>query len=212
VKDDTGDEMVIVRDVPALLEKLYGTPLRLPAMIGLLCGLRLGEVLALRRSRIAGKVIEVRETIEQTKAHGIGFKATKSKAGRRDVTMPDELIKPLRDYRRAQLELQLKLGLGRLPDNALLFWDEADGRPRSIYTTSKQWGDFAAKIGMPNVTFHMLRHSHASELIDAGVDIVTISKRLGHAKPDITLRVYAHLFREDDSKAAAAINAALQAR
>jgi integrase len=56
---------------------------------------------------------------------------------------------------------------------------------------------------------HNLRHTHASQLIDAGVDIVTISKRLGHAKPDITLRIYAHLFRKDDGKAAAAINAAL---
>jgi len=48
-------------------------------------------------------------------------------------------------------------------------------------------------------------------LIDADVDIVTISKRLGHAKPDITLRVYEHLIRKDDSKAAAAINAAMKA-
>ena len=61
---------------------------------------------------------------------------------------------------------------------------------------------------MPDVTFHALRHTHASQLIDQGVDIVTISKRLGHSKPDITLRIYAHLFRKDDSKAAAAINAA----
>jgi integrase len=41
------------------------------------------------------------------------------------------------------------------------------------------------------------------------VDIVTISKRLGHAKPDIILRIYSHLFRKDDGKAAVAINAAL---
>ena len=61
------------------------------------------------------------------------------------------------------------------------------------------------------MTFHGLRHTHASQLIDAGVDIVTISKRLGHGKPDITLRIYAHLFRKDDGKAAAAINAALKA-
>ena len=53
---------------------------------------------------------------------------------------------------------------------------------------------------MPEITFHSLRHCHASQLIDAGVDIVTISKRLG---------VYAHLFRRDDGKAAAAINATL---
>ena len=62
---------------------------------------------------------------------------------------------------------------------------------------------------MPEITFHGLRHTHASQLIDAGVDIVTISKRLGHASPDVTLQVYAHLFRRDDDKAAAAINAAL---
>lgn len=57
------------------------------------------------------------------------------------------------------------------------------------------------------MTFHALRHTHASQLIDAGVDPLTISKRLGHTKPDITLRIYAHLFRKDDSKAAAPINA-----
>jgi integrase len=72
---------------------------------------------------------------------------------------------------------------------------------------STAWSDFADAIGIPDVTFHALRHTHASQLIDAGVDIVTISKRLGHAKPDITLLVYAHLFRKDDGKAAAAINA-----
>jgi integrase len=44
-------------------------------------------------------------------------------------------------------------------------------------------------------------------MIDAGVDIVTISKRLGHA--NITLCIYAHLFRKDDGKAAAAINSIL---
>jgi hypothetical protein len=48
--------------------------------------------------------------------------------------------------------------------------------------------------------------------MDAGVDIVTNSRRLGHSKPDITLRVDAHLFRKDDGKAAAAINAALRSR
>jgi integrase len=42
---------------------------------------------------------------------------------------------------------------------------------------------------MPEITFHGLRHTHASQLIDAGLDIVAISKRLGHASPDVTLRV-----------------------
>ena len=60
------------------------------------------------------------------------------------------------------------------------------------------------------MTLHALRHTHASQLIDAGVDVVTIAHRLGHASPTITLSVYAHLFRKDDSKAAAAINASLR--
>jgi integrase len=46
-------------------------------------------------------------------------------------------------------------------------------------------------------------------LIDAGIDVVRISKRLGHADPSITLRVYAHLFQKRDDKSADAIDAAV---
>jgi integrase len=62
---------------------------------------------------------------------------------------------------------------------------------------------------MPDITFHALRHTRASQLIDAGVDVVTISKRFGHSNPNITLRIYAHFFGQKDDKAAAAINEAL---
>jgi integrase len=67
----------------------------------------LGEVLALRWSRVDldKAVIQVREALENTKAHGIRFKSPKSKAGRRDITLPDILIEALRDYRKEQLEL-----------------------------------------------------------------------------------------------------------
>jgi integrase len=204
------DEMVIVQDVPDLINKLTGNRLRVQAMVALFTGCRLSEVLALRWDRIDldGKMISVREALEQTKAYGIRFKPPKSKAGRRDITLPDILIDILREHRKAALELRMQLGGGRLPDDALLFAD-IDGKPLSPNAVSAAWADLAKRIGMPQVSFHALRHTHASQLIDEGVDIVTISKRLGHAKPDITLRTYAHLFRKDDGKAAAAINAAL---
>jgi integrase len=60
-----------------------------------------------------------------------------------------------------------------------------------------------------NITFHALRHTHASHLIDAGIDVVKISRRLGHGSPAITLTVYAHQFRKRDDKSSAAINAAV---
>jgi len=90
-----------------------------------------------------------------------------------------------------------------------LLFATIEGDPLTPNAVSMAWSDFADDAGIPDVTFHALRHTHASQLIDAGVDIVTISKRLGHAKADVTLRVYVHLFRKDDGKAAAAINAAM---
>ena len=203
----TTDEMVIVRDVPALVAKLPRGPIYAPAMVALFGGLRLGEVLALRWGRIDlnGKKLTIEEALEET-GQGLRFKGPKSKAGRRTVTLPDVLVEVLREYRREQLELRLRLGLGKLDDDALLF-SSLDGGPLRPTTASQRWARCAEDLGMPEITYHALRHTHASQLIDAGVDIVTISKRLGHSKPDITLRVYAHLFRNDDSKAAEAINA-----
>jgi integrase len=208
-----GEGMSIVQDVPSLVEKLRSFRLGVPALVALFTGARLGEVLALRWSSVDldRAVISVKEALEQTKAHGIRVKAPKSRAGRRDITLPDVLVETLRAHRRAQLELRMQLGAGKLPHDALLFAN-LDGGPLSSNAVSAAWADFAESIGMPAVTFHALRHTHASQLIDAGVDIVTISKRLGHAKPDITLPIYAHLFRKDDGKAAAAINAALGTR
>lgn len=78
----------------------------------------------------------------------------------------------------------------------------ADGTPLQFYRHQGQ-------AEAPNVGFHALRHTHASLLVAAGVDIVEISKRLGHADPSITLKVYAHLFRTDDAKSAAAIDTTL---
>jgi integrase len=204
-------DMAIVQDVPSLVVKLAtARRLHVPPMLALFTGMRLGEVLALRRNRIdlGAKIAQVREALEQTKVHGVRFKTPKSTAGRRDSTLPDVLVDVLREHLKGQLELWMQLGAGRPPEDALLF-TEINGEPLSPNAMSAAWADFAESIGMPQVTFHALRHTHASQLIDEGVDIVTISKRLGHAKPDITLRIYAHLFKKDDGKAAAAINTAL---
>ena len=103
--------------------------------------------------------------------------------------------------------MRMKLGLGKLEPDDLLFAN-LEGRRFGPAQCHRTWGELAERIGMPEITFHSLRHTHASQLISEGVDIVTISKRLGHARPAVTLAIYAHMFTSDDSKAAAAINAA----
>jgi integrase len=75
---------------------------------------------------------------------------------------------------------------------------------------SRDWGKFVRTHKLPIVTFHALRHTHASTLIAAGLDVLTIARRLGHGSPTITLGVYGHLFTNTDDKAAAIMQVALK--
>jgi integrase len=203
-------EHTIVQDVPAFVALLreHAGKLYAPAIVALSTGMRLSEVLAIRERSVDldKDVIEVRETLEETTTHGIRFKAPKSKAGRRTITLPAIAIDALREHRRQLLEQRLLLGQGKLGPDDLLF-ATVDGRPMRTSAISGDWGELAERIGMPDITFHGLRHTHASQMIAGGLDIVTLAKRLGHAKPDVTLRTYAHMFHVDDSKAAAIVDA-----
>ena len=75
-------------------------------------------------------------------------------------------------------------------------------RPRNL---SKAWARARSAMKLPAVSFHAFRHSHASMLIRAGVDILTISWRLGHVQASITLDRYGHLIEGADKTAADAI-------
>src|SRR5262245_39050956 len=100
----------------------------------------------------------------------------------------------------------MRLGLGKLGADALIFC-EHDGSTIRPNKLSVQWNREIRRISnMPVVTFHSLRHYHASALLRAGIDVVSVSRRLGHSSPVITLKVYAHLFGDGyDGAAAAAI-------
>jgi len=65
-------------------------------------------------------------------------------------------------------------------------------------------------LKLPSVSFHAFRHSHASMLIRAGVDVLTISRRLGHAQASVTLDRYGHLMKGADKAAALAIEGVLK--
>jgi integrase len=77
-----------------------------------------------------------------------------------------------------------------------------DGKLQSPGAISAAWGRAMEAIGMPEITLHSFRHTHASMLIASGMDILTISRRLGHASPSITLGTYGHLIHGADDQAA----------
>ena len=89
----------------------------------------------------------------------------------------------------------------------------ADASPLSPDNLSRDWRRAVLAFNLPRVSFHALRHSHVSALIAGGLDVVTISRRIGHANPAVTLSVYAHAFAgaNKDAAAALAIEAAMGA-
>jgi integrase len=168
---------------------------------GELCGLQWGDL-----DLDAGK-LKVERSIEKTKA-GLRVKAPKTKHGRRLITLPASAAAVLREHRRKQLELRVALGAGRLPDDAFVF-GTIEGKPRDPDRITQDWKRFAAARNLPQVTLHGLRHASASALIAAGADVITVSRRLGHANANTTLSVYAHLFGRSDEAAAEAMDAAM---
>jgi integrase len=205
-------QILTLEQVEALPGLLHGHALEVPALLALNTGMRRGELLALRWGNVdlEKELLRVRESLEQTKAGGLRFKETKTKAGRRDITLPAAAVDLLQAHRKHELERRLMQGLGRLNDNDLVFPSlyGTPGTPWAPNSFGSAWFKLSAELGL-GVSFHALRHTHASYLFHLGtVDVVTISKRLGHSSPAITLGIYAHLIQQDDRKAAAAMNKA----
>jgi integrase len=68
-----------------------------------------------------------------------------------------------------------------------LVFARADGSPISPDNLSRDWRMAVNALKLPQVMFHALRHSHTSALIAGGLEVLTVSRRLGHGTPVITL-------------------------
>lgn len=193
-----------------VLKALDGHYLLPIVALALATGMRRGELLALRWSDVdlVGCSVKVERSLEQIKT-GLRFKGPKTKYGRRTISLPINVVEALKLHRLQQMEQRIANGLGRAGPDALMFCD-VDGSPMSPLDVSCDWRDAVRSREMPKVTFHALRHSHASALLAAGVDVLTVSRRLGHASAVVTLTVYAHLIRDTDQKVANTIDAAMR--
>ena len=203
-------EISIVRGdrLADLLQKLRGRSVYPIASLALATGMRRGELLALRWRDVDFDrgLLRVEQSLEVTRAAGLRFKAPKTNHGRRAITVPSSIVSDLRARWKAEQEKRLALGLGKAPGDALVFsnWEGGALHPAGV---TKEFARAMTAIGWRAITLHSLRHTHASQLIAAGVDVLTISRRMGHGSPTITLSVYGHLFANTDDRAAAIMEA-----
>jgi integrase len=162
-----------------------------PTMIALATGARRGEILALRWRNVdldAG-TIRIERSLEHTK-EGLRFKTPKSGKSRA-VVVPASAVEELRRLKRERSEELLKLG-ARL-DGDTLVCARADGSPMLPTSLTHEFIKVAGRVqGVPKVRFHDLRHSHATQLLGAGVHPKVAQERLGHASIGITMDLYSH--------------------
>jgi integrase len=192
-----------------LIEAVRGTPLLVPTLLAVLCGLRRGEICALRWRNvdlIAGQ-ISVVESLEQTKA-GLRIKSPKSGKGR-TVALSATVVDELRAHRVRRAQELLRLGVGLSDDDRVI--GHADGSIVSPIYISQLWARTVRNAKLKRIRFHDLRHTHATHLLSGNVHPKVASERLGHSKVGITLDLYSHVIPGMQEDAAAMIDSALLA-
>jgi integrase len=191
----------------AVLDAARKRRLFIPLVLGALCGLRRGEITALRWRSIdldAGQLAVVAST-EQTDNGAVREKEAKS--GRaRTVALPSLAVEELRRWRLAQAEELLRLGIRA--DDGWHVVTQADGSPLQPRSLTHAISDFLKQWG---VTLHGLRHSHASHMLASNVHPKIVQERLGHSSIAITMDTYSHLMPNMQGDAAAAVDDVLRA-
>jgi integrase len=169
--------------------------------LGAMCGLRWGEVAALRVENIdwAHSTVTVAEALTRDRSGASQLGPPKSRAGNRTLTMPGALIPMLSQHFTRQ-------GLNATNPRSFVFSTEAGTALDYPNWRRRIWLPATKGAGLEGAGFHDLRRANATGLIASGVDIKTAQTRLGHSDPRLTLAIYAQAVPEADRAAAAALN------
>jgi integrase len=164
-----------------VLTRLVGHAIYPIVALALATGMRRGELCGVAWGAVDlnAATIRVERSLEETAA-GLRFKSPKTRHGYRTISLPASAVELLGNHRRQQIEQRLMLGLGRLGSDDLVF-ALPDGSPYPPDKLSRDWGNTVRALRLPRIMFHALRHSHASALIAAGLDIVTAASVLAKA-------------------------------
>lgn len=176
------------------------------AWLSLRTGMRVGEVCAERRRDVSRKRMHLH-------VGGTVIEATGRKPYRRDVPKgrrSRNISVTHADMRAIEgfIEMQGRFVAGLTADSPIVTVDGSWMRPTTVST---RFTELRRTLGLPDgVTFHGLRHTHATMCLDAGVDIKTLSERMGHADEATTLKLYAHVLKGRDQAAAEAFERSMR--
>jgi integrase len=179
-----GEERAVL--TPAQVRNLAATlnePARSVTLLLVLTGLRVGELLALRWGSI--DLLRVCETVYD--GH---FDQPKTKRSARTISIGTEKAEILAPLRPAAVD-----------PRALVFATREGLRLERWNLLRKHVKPAAKRLGLPRVTWHLLRHSHATMLDSVGTPLGTIQALLGHSTPEITREIYLHAVPEEQRRA-----------
>jgi integrase len=147
------------------------------------------------------------KSLEQIKT-GLRAKAPKSEKARA-ITLPSFAVDELRRLKREQAQSLLVLGIRQTGDTLLCA--RADGEPMQPRSLTHEFTRLIGRTkSIPRVRFHDLRHSHATQLLIAGVHPKVAQERLGHSTITVTLDLYSHVTATMQEDAAAKIDSAFR--
>lgn len=159
-------------------------------------GMRKGEINALTWSDIEGNLIHVRRSVTQKTKNGDRETPPKNKSSYRTLQIPQKLITILDEHK--QLQRQIK----GFSEEFRVCGGTAPLRDSNLEKRNRH---FAEQADLPHLRIHDFRHSHASVLANAGINIQEVARRLGHSNVQQTWNVYSHLYPKEEERALAVL-------
>jgi len=186
-----------VREAMKMLEWLYsnGYVAYYGAYLSAYGGLRLGEVCGLQWRDVDwdANTLRIRRTRQRHNKQDVILEP-KTADSVRDIVMPRNVMKELRTWRERQQEASKEAFTGWSEDQFVV--RKPDLEVPETHAFAKGVKIALKDLGLPLVTFHDLRHTHATWLLESGVDLKTVSQRLGHSSITVTADIYAHVTRK----------------
>lgn len=177
-----------------LIEALKEDRLKAMYVAAIAMGLRKGEVLALKWEDLDVErgLLKVQGNLQRIEGKLVLGKP-KTKKSAATASVPQIALAALRDHRIRQLEERFSMGPA-WRDTGHVFTTTV-GTPIDPRSVNRHLDQLLAKVGLPHVTFHGLRHSMATLAMAAGVPREVIMKAMRHSQSSMTW-LYMHLYPE----------------